>query len=454
MSFVYLDVMIEMVLLFAKPSKPRHEASGEVMVPAKPHRRGELTRRGFLSAASGAALGLAAGGLLSGCADTTTPESPAPVDAGPGGIPLARPDQPVTLPLYDDNTGIESGLQPEAGPLLMYNWIDYVNPTLIKSFERKYGATVKITHFTSIDEAISKLTSGSVEFDVAVPGFADLPRLVAGKVVRPLNLDYIPNLKANVWPLLTDPWYDRGSRYSVPYGMLSTGISWRADKLPDFDPAKLDNPYDAFWQATDIKGKVGMLDDQRDALAWTLLGNGVRDVNTGDPALINKAGDDLTELIGLVNLKFGVNDWETLPSGALWLHQSWSGNMILAKNYLPKGTSIDTLRYWWPSEKGGVAKNDLLVTLRGGKNPVLAHLFLNHLLDSANAVENFSFTGFQQPVRGSEPDALVKAGLVPPNLRDTSLTEVQLRNALVTAPLSQSAAAVWQDAWSKVKAAA
>jgi spermidine/putrescine transport system substrate-binding protein len=412
---------------------------------------GRITRRAFLGGASGMALGLATGGLLGGCANTTTPTTVGPsAETGPGGIPLARPDHPVTLPRYDDNEAIASGLGAERGPLRVYNWQDYINPTVIKSFERTYKVKVQVTTFDSVDESIAKLASGAVQFDVAFPAMYAIPRLVAGKLIQPLNLDYVPNLKANVWPWLANPWYDSGSRYTVPYGLVATGIAWRADKLPNFDPSTLANPYDCFWQAGRYKGKVGMLDDERDVLGWALERSGVKDVNTGDPGLIARARDDVARLVGEVNLKFAVNEYETLPAGSTWLNQSWSGNMVLAQYFLPKGVKVDTLRYWWP---GGTTVNDTIVVVRGAKNPVLAHLFLNHLLDSATAVENFSYIGFQQPVAGSEPDALVKAGLVPVNLRDTLLTEAQVRGAKVYAPLSQRVSLLWQDAWSQVKAA-
>jgi len=424
-----------------------------------PGTSGRPTRRAFLARASlGAALGLSAGaGLLGACAANTT--APTPVvggqsaETGPGGIPLARPDRPVTLPLYDDNKAIASGLTPEAGPLRIYNWADYLNPDVIKGFERKHGVKVQLTTFTSTDEAITKLSGGSIPFDLTVPGPDTISRFVAGKIVQPLNHDYIPNLAANVWPWMADPWYDRGSRYTAPYAMLSTGIGWRADKLPGFDPAKLANPYDALWRATDIKGKVGVLDDQRHALGMALLRNGATDVNTGDAAQLVRARDDLLQLVSSVSAKFETNDYEKLPSGAVWLHQSWSGALVQAQYFLPKGTPVDVLRYWWPEDGRGITTNDTFAVLRGARSPVLAHLFINHLLDSQTAVENFAFVGSQQPVRGSEPDALIAAGLVPPNLRNALMVESQVRNSLPIAPLSLNEATVWQDAWSKVRAA-
>ena len=58
------------------------------------------TRRRFLRGAAGTAAALYAGGVLAACADTTLPGGTRSPNLGPGGLPLARPDNPVTLPIY------------------------------------------------------------------------------------------------------------------------------------------------------------------------------------------------------------------------------------------------------------------------------------------------------------------------------------------------------------------
>jgi spermidine/putrescine-binding protein len=45
-----------------------------------------------------------------------------------------------------------------------------------------------------------------------------------------------------VWSSLQSPWYDQESRYTVPYTVYTTGIGWRADKLPGFNPDKPAGP--------------------------------------------------------------------------------------------------------------------------------------------------------------------------------------------------------------------
>ena len=287
------------------------------------------TRRTFIKRAGAAAAAVAAPGLLAACGSTTPSggsTSGAAANLGPGGLALARLDHPVTLPIYADNKAIASGLKQETGPLQFYNWQQYINPDVVKAFEKKYGVKVQISTFDTIDEAIAKLASREVQYDVFVPEPVFMERLVVGKILQPLNLSYVPNLQKNVWPAFANPWYDQGSRYSVPYTVYTTGIGWRADKLPGFNPATMSDPWSALWtQGPKISGKVGLLDDQHEGLAMGLLHNGVTDLNTENPAHLTAAQKSLSGLVSSANLKFDTNEYQHLADGSLWLHQAWSG---------------------------------------------------------------------------------------------------------------------------------
>ena len=427
------------------------------MTPDRTHdfeQFGATSRRTFIKRAAGIAAGLSVPGLLAACGTTEPVATGGGGSAarGPGGLALARPDNPVTLPIYAGNKAIGSGLKPEKGPLQLYNWDEYINNDVVKAFERKYGVKVQISTFTTIDEAVAKISSGTVQFDVFVPELVFLERLAVGKVLQPLNLSYIPNLKANVWPSLHSPWYDVGARYTVPYTIYTTGIGWRADKLPGFNPATMENPWSALWtEGPKISGKVGLLDDQHEGLAMGLLHNGVTDVNTEDPKLINASKDALVNLINTANLKFDTNEYQHLADGSLWLHQAWSGDMASTPFYAPKGTKASVFRYWWPDDGRGPINNDTFGVLKGAKNPVLAHLFLNFLLDTKQVFNNFNFTYYQQPINAMTPEALVSGGVIAPNLKSTIIRESQFKNGLVQGPLSQQGEVLWENAWAAVK---
>jgi spermidine/putrescine transport system substrate-binding protein len=416
------------------------------------------TRRTFLRRAGLTAAGLCVPGALAACG--TTAPLPAPGGStggqvrgqGPGGLALARPNVPVSLPIYPDNAAIKSGLKPEKGPLQLYNWEEYINPTVINSFQKKYGVKVQISTFTTIDEAVAKISSGQVQFDVFVPELVYLERLAVGKLLSPLNLDYVPNLEANVWPTLVNPWYDYGSQYTVPYTIYTTGIGWRADKMPDFHPTNFANPWSAMWeQGPKITGKVGMLDDQHEGITAGLLRNGVTDVNTDNPAEITAAQKAVQELVSSANLKFDTNEYQHLADGSLWLHQAWSGDMAATPSYAAQGTKPTAFSYWWPTDGRGPIDNDTLAIVRGARNPVLAHLFLNHVLDVKQAFSNYGYIFYQQPLNAMSPSAVVKKGLVASNLQTTLIEEDQFRQGYVQGPLSTRGETLWENAWAAVK---
>ncbi len=418
------------------------------------------TRRSFLRRTGAAAAGLSVPGLLAACG-TTAPLPPpggGGADAssgggdGPGGLALARPDVPVALPIYADNPAIASGLKPERGPLQVYNWIEYINQDVINAFEKKYNVSVQVSTFTTIDEAVAKIASGEVQFDVFFPELVYLERLAVGKVLQPLNLDYIPNLYDNVWPTLVNPWYDFGSHYTVPYTVYTTGLGWRTDKLPEFHPTNYANPWSAPWiEGPKISGRLGVLDDQHEGLALALLHDGVTDVNTDVASYVNAAAKSLQQLVSTANCKFDTNEYQHLADGSSWLHQAWSGDMAATPSYAPQGVKPTAFAYWWPQDGKGPIDNDAMSILRGAAHPVLAHLFLNHVLDVEQAFSNFSYIFYQQPLKAMTPEAVVERRLVAPNLQNTLIYPQQFTNGYVQGPLSTAGETLWENAWAAVQ---
>jgi spermidine/putrescine transport system substrate-binding protein len=398
------------------------------------------SRRQFLFSSAGTIAALSGADAIFRAADAL-----AGAPMGPGGIPLARRNYPVTLPIYSDNEPIASGKNTEKGPLNIFNWSDYVNPAVVKQFEKDFKVSVKITTFENEEEALSKLATGQGNFDVWFATVDYLSRSVAGKLIQPLNHSYVPNLK-NVWPSLQSPFYDVHSRYSIPYTVYTTGIAYRNDKLKTPPTG-----WDAFWQAKKIAGKVAILDDQREALTMAMLRRGITNINTENADVVNRAGSDLRQLTKLVNVKTNVTDYTDVPTGAVWLAQGWSGDMAGAINYMPKGVPVSVVSYWRPN-KGAVIGSDMITILRKAKNPVLAHHFLNYLLDNKHGVTNFSWLGYMPPLSVINPDKVIAQGYIPKNLGSTVVRESDFKNGLSILPLTAQGQATWQNAWAKFKA--
>jgi spermidine/putrescine transport system substrate-binding protein len=399
-------------------------------------------RREFLGRSAGGMLALSSlGTILAACGGGE--------DAA-GELQLASPSNPVTHPLFDDNPAIASGLEPESGTLRIYNWNGYLWPRIKKDFAKEYGVKVEETFFSTTDEAVAKISSGALDFDVFFPTQDRIGRLIAGKALQPLNRDYLPNL-ANVWSSVQDPWYDKGSLYTVPYAIWTTGIGYRTDKVARA-PQDFPNPYEIYWDDAS-KGKVYVLDDSRDAPAHMLLKNGITDINTEDSEQIELAKTELLSLVDAVNVKKSTDDYTNLPEGRAWVHQMWSGSAISAQWYLPAGVTTDALGFWFPADGRGIIGNDMLAIPKTAKSPVLAHHFLNYLLDEKRGYDNFvNYTGYQPPLTALDPDRLVTDEVVAPNLRTAIVRESDFDTGLPLTELSAAGQTLWQNAWAEFTA--
>jgi len=410
-----------------------------------------LDRRAFLTRSAAAALAVSGGLLLQACGKRD-PSGAAP---GAGGPRLASPTNPVSWPIQPGNEPIAGGLQPERGATLkVYNWTEYIYKDVVTDFEKKYAkydVKVQVSTYGNMDEAVAKLRGGQVAFDVLFPTYDYLGKLVQGGFLRPLNHSYIENID-QVWPVFQNPFYDQGWHYSVPYTIYTSGIAWRVDKV-EADVAGLANPWEALWDER-YRGKVGILDDYREAIAMTLLKNGVTDVNTGDPAHLNLARDQLVDLAKRVRPRVNTNDYIDLPEAKTWITHAWSGDMVNAQYYMPKGQSAEVMRYWFPPDGKGLVNSDLIVLLRSGKNPVLGHLFLNHLLDYDVAVNNMSWNGYQPPQTKLDPGELVAQELLPPNLKTATVLPAWFDTGYRLLELSPEVDNLWHAAWQEFKAGA
>ena len=225
--------------------------------PARPAAgRSSSTRRGV-------AAGLSIPGLLAACGTTDAGRHGRRRRAarGPGGLALARPDNPVTLPIYADNTRDRVGPEAREGPAAALQLGPSTStPTSSRRSRRSTASrsrSARSRRSTRRSRSSPAATSSST---CSCPTQSFLERLVVGKVLQPLNLSYIPNLAANVWKSLQSPWYDvgcalHGSRTrSTPPGSAGATTSCRAST-----PSKFANP-------------------------WRLLGRGAEDLGQGRAA--------------------------------------------------------------------------------------------------------------------------------------------------------------------------
>ena len=411
----------------------------------------DMTRRQFLTRAGGTAIAMPSlAAILAACSKPGTPTDSA--GSALDNIPIATLDAPTELPTVQDPIAADTPI--ESGPLVLYNWADYIYKKVVSDFEDKFGVSVQITTFNNLEEGIQKLVNGQVSPDVFVPTPGYLRRLVAKDLLQPLQHELVPNM-SNVWPSYSNPgpYYDLNWHYSVPYTIYTWGVAYRRDRVPD--PQAASQGWEMLWNH-DYAGEISLYDSYGDTIAITILRNGSLDVNSSDPAVIDAAKQAILQTINDNQARLSINGvYAKLPAGDYTVAEAWSGDIVGAQWYLPNGVGTDVLGYWKPEDGKTMIGNDLLVVPQASKNPRLAHEFINFMLDEKEGTENFTqWNGYQPPFTSIQPDTLVAKGIVPDTLTSAVVTEEMFKKDLTPYELTPTVDQMWLDAWTEIKAGA
>ena len=124
--------------------------------------------------------------------------------------------------------------------------------------------------------------------------------------------------------------------------------------------------------------------------------------------------------------------------------------------FLPEGDTAPNISYYWPGSTEGIpgnVDNDTITILKGAKNPVLAHKFIDFILDTQNATTNYTtYTGYQQPIEGITPESLVGSQVVPEHLASTIVLEEDFAKGYRLLELAPDVEALWESAYQEILA--
>src|SRR5215472_1984024 len=178
----------------------------------------------------------------------------------------------------------------------VYNWSDYIEPTVPDDFARETGIRVRYDTFDSNDTLETKLLAGKSGYDVVVPTAYFLERQIKAGVFQKLDKARLPHLSA-VWPAIAKHLaaYDPGNQCAVNYMWGTVGIGYNVKKVREIlSPAgEIDSWNIVYGPGALAKFKdcgVHMLDSADDILPAALHFLG-RDPNSADPGDLEKAAD-------------------------------------------------------------------------------------------------------------------------------------------------------------------
>ncbi|MCE3265516.1 MAG: transporter substrate-binding protein [Solirubrobacterales bacterium] len=291
-----------------------------------------------------------------------------------------------------DSGGEAQFVKPEIdGDLLIFNWAEYMDPALKKSFSEKYGVEVNEVNFDNLEGMLIKMRQGGGPYDLIFPSGEYVDRLKREGLLATFDRDSIPNSKG-VNPYYDSPWYDEDSNHSMPYTYYTTGICWRNDVVTDMTGSwnDLTNP--------DGEGRMFILDDFQEAIGEANLLNGF-ELNTEEPDEIEQSKETLLEQKEFAR-GFSTNTIQNLASGSAVIQQAWNGDVVNTRNQVdnPEDFSYETCK------EGVPVGSDTMAIPNNARAPGTALLFINWILQPDNAAQNVAWHGYPQPVEGGEEE--------------------------------------------------
>jgi spermidine/putrescine transport system substrate-binding protein len=241
-------------------------------------------------------------------------------------------------------------LKPD-GDLAYFNWAQYIDPKLLRGFEKEYKVKVNESNFTNMETMLAKLRSG-VKYDVAFPEAQTAAQLVKAGFLANLDHDKLVNW-GQVNSAFHNPWYDPNAKHSVPYAIWTTGIAYRSDKVKG-----MTGSWNDLFSHPEAAKHTYLLDDFREVIGMGLLETGTKDVNSKSSSAVAKAQAKILSLKPRLRGFTSVNT--EMANGTSWLTHMWSGTVYQALLVMKHP---ETLKYQ-TNKEGIPVGSDTMVQLK------------------------------------------------------------------------------------------
>ena len=267
--------------------------------------------------------------------------------------------------------------------LIIYNWGDYIDPKLIKKFEKQTEYHVIYETFDSNEAMYTKIKQGGTAYDICVPSDYMISKMRKANLLDKIDTKKIPNYK-NIGSEFLHHSFDPKNTYSVPYFWGTLGIVYN-DKF--VKPGQIKH-WNDLW-SKDYRHNILLVDSARDIMGLSLASMG-KSWNTTNSLDLKLAK---TKLDGLgPNVKAIISDelkmYMIQNEAAVGV--TWSGEARTMLN------DNKHLHYVVPPE-GSNLWFDNFVIPRTVKNKKGAYAFINFMLDPKNAAQNAEYIGYATP---------------------------------------------------------
>ena len=272
--------------------------------------------------------------------------------------------------------------------LIIYNWGDYIDPKLIKKFEKQTGYHVIYETFDSNEAMYTKIKQGGTAYDICVPSDYMISKMRKANLLDKIDTKKIPNYK-NIGSEFLHHSFDPKNTYSVPYFWGTLGIIYNDQKITGQEVQH----WEQLWSPR-LKNNLLLIDSARDVFAVALITQG-KSVNTTNYSQLKQAQHHLQALTP--NVKAIIADemkmYMEQDEAAVGVTYSGDAREMMSVNH--------HLHYVVPSEGSNIWFDNMVIP-KSAKNKQAAYQFINFMLQPENAAKNAEYVGYANPNRAAK----------------------------------------------------
>ncbi|MBR0260746.1 MAG: ABC transporter substrate-binding protein [Selenomonadaceae bacterium] len=270
----------------------------------------------------------------------------------------------------------------------VYSWGDYLNPEVLRIFEKETGIHVILDEFDTNESMYPRVAEGAVHYDVLCPSDYMIQKLINNDLIQPLDFTKLPDAKKYIGEefFKQAESFDPGNKYSVPYCWGTVGIIY--DKTKVTDPV---DSWNILWNEK-YAGQILMQDSARDAMMIPLKLMG-KSLNETDKEVLAQAQEMLKKQKPLVQAYVvdEVKDKLINSEAAMGVVFSGEAPIILKEN--------PNMEFVIPKEGTNFWIDGWVIT-KDSENVDNAHKFINFMCRPDIAAKNFDHLGYSTPNTG------------------------------------------------------
>ena len=273
----------------------------------------------------------------------------------------------------------------------VYNWSDYIDPSVLADFTKEYGIKVNYDVFDSNEVLETRLLTGHSNYDIVVPSGPFLAHQMQAGVFQKLNRALLTNwVDLDPAVMAKEAQYDPGNAYSVTYMWITSGPGYNVAKIKERMPDAPVNSwamlYDPAVVAKFADCGVSLLDAPTEVIPTVLIYLG-KDPNSNSIEDLQAAEKALMAIRPYVRYIHSSRYIDDLANGETCLALGWSGDVKQAHDRAKDaGKGID-IGYNIPKE-GAISNYDVMAIPADAPHPNNAHLFMNFLMQPEVAAKS------------------------------------------------------------------